>query len=108
MKKLTNHQQKVLAEIKKSVAHYQSFKNEEEYISYEISRKNSWHNADEEYKEKEVERFKKGYKEISFYAENQYCYIPVAITPATLKALEDAGHIKKIKGDYIELVQLLK
>ena len=112
MKKLTAHQEKVLAEIRKSVSYYQRFRTADEYVACEIEETNFWGSFSEAERIKLIEDWTNRYSdEFVERKETNSCFIYESVTPATLKALEDAGYIRKLRESEkgrMDIVQLLK
>lgn len=113
MKKLTATQEKVLETIRKSVAQFQSYKDESTYIAMQLEdKKNYLDGKSEERVRKFIESAKGTWNTVvKELVENNACLVWTSVKPATLKALEDAGYIRRLhesRKDMMDVVQLLK
>ena len=113
MKKLTATQEKVLETIRNSVARFQSYKDESTYIAMELEdRKSYLDGKSEERVQKFIESAKGTWNTVvKELVENNACLVWESVKPATLKALEDAGYIRRLhesRKNTMDVVQLLK
>jgi hypothetical protein len=112
MKILTAYQEKVLNKIRESVARFQLFSSEDEYLRIKREESTYWNQLDDEYKAYLINFQKEEYNSlIKPLYENNGCPVETSVKPATFKALEDAGYIRRLrpseKGE-LDMVQLLK
>ena len=113
MKKLTATQEKVLETIRKSVAQFQSYKDESTYIAMQLEEEKCYLDGKSEEKvQKFIESAKKTWNTVvKELVENNACLVWAYVKPATLKALEDAGYIRRLhesRKNEMDVVQLLK
>ena len=113
MKKLTATQEKVLDTIRQQVSLYQSYKDESTYIALQLEeRKNYLNGKSEERVQKFIESEKGTWNTVvKELVENNACLVLASVRPATLKALEDAGYVRRLhesRKNMMDVVQLLK